>query len=178
MTKNRTLIIVILAFAGMSFGTAGRLAKSKPPQSDSPDIDSMIQSLRADVRADKVAIITQTMQFTDQQSAIFWPIYRNYENDLSKLNDDKVSLIKSYAQKYDTITDADAKSMADQFFSIESRHVDLQKKYYAEFNAQLPATVVTKFFQLEHRLDLIIDLKLASELPALFLKPAASSPGR
>ncbi len=59
----------------------------------------MIQSLRAD----KVAIITQTMQFTDQQSAIFWPIYRNYENDLSKLNDDKVSLIKSYAQKYQTL---------------------------------------------------------------------------
>jgi hypothetical protein len=178
MTKNRTLIVTILVLAGMSLGTAGRLAKAKPRQSDSPDIDSMIQSLRADVRADKVAIITQTMQFTDQQSAIFWPIYRNYENDLSKLNDDKVSLIKSYAQKYDTITDADAKSMADQFFSIESRHVDLQKTYYAEFNKQLPATVVTKFFQLEHRLDLIIDLKLASELPALFLKPAASSTGR
>ncbi len=68
--------------------------------------------------------------------------------------------------------------MADQFFSIESRHVDLQKTYYAEFNKQLPATVVTKFFQLEHRLDLIIDLKLASELPALFLKPAGSTAGR
>jgi hypothetical protein len=178
MTTNKTVMIAILALVGMSFGTAGRFAKATPRQSNSPDLDSMIQSLRADVRADKVAIITQTMQFTDQQSAIFWPIYRSYENDLSKLNDDKVSLIKSYAQKYDTITDADAKSMTDQFFSIESRHVALQQKYYAEFNKQLPATVVTKFFQLEHRLDLVIELKLASELPALFLKPVASSAGR
>jgi len=144
-------------------------------QADSPDLDSMIQSLRADARADKVAIITQAMQFSDKDSAAFWPIYRRYESDLAKINDQKVDLIKSYAQKYDTLTDSDAKTMADQAFSIQSQTIDLRKKYYKEFNKQLPATVVTKFFQLEHRLDLIVDLKLAANLPSLLAKPVSGS---
>jgi hypothetical protein len=29
---------------------------------------------------------------------------------------------------------------------------------------------VAKFLQLEHRLDLLVDLKIASELPALLIK--------
>jgi len=144
-------------------------------QVDSPDLDSMIQSLRADARADKVAIITQAMQFSDKDSAAFWPIYRRYESDLAKINDQKVDLIKSYAQKYDTLTDSDAKTMADQAFSIQSQTIDLRKKYYKEFNKQLPATVVTKFFQLEHRLDLIVDLKLAANLPSLLAKHVSGS---
>ena len=127
------------------------------------------------MRADKVAIITQAMQFNDKDSAAFWPIYRRYESDLSKLNDDRVQIIKTYAEKFDNITDADAKDLAEKSFAFESKRTDLKKKYFKEFNKQLPATTVAKFFQLEHRLDLLIDLKLAAGLPPLLEKTASST---
>jgi hypothetical protein len=133
-----------------------------------PDLDSQIESLRADARADKVAIITQAMKFSPEESTAFWPIYKKYEADLSTLNNDRVQLIKQYADKYNSLNDADAKTMANQAFDYESRRTDLKKRYFAEFNRQLPATTVAKFFQLENRLDLVVDLALASELPPLF----------
>jgi hypothetical protein len=145
-------------------------------QSD-PDIDSEIQSVRADMRADKVAIITDAMKFTPQESTAFWPIYKKYEFDLSKLNDGRVALIKTYADKYTSMTDADAKAMAEKSFDLESSRVDLKKKYFKEFNKQISATTVARFFQLEHRLDLLVDLKLASELPPILAKPAAAGSG-
>jgi len=39
----------------------------------------------------------------------------------------------------------------------------------------LPGLTVAKFFQLEYRLDLLVDLRIASELPALLARPSATS---
>jgi hypothetical protein len=145
-------------------------------QSNEPNLDSYIESLRADLRADKVAIITEAMQFNDQESKAFWPVYRKYEADVTKVNDQRVTLIKSYADKFTTMTDADAKAMIDQSIDFESRRIDVKKKYAKEFEkAGLPSLTVAKFLQLEHRLDLLIDLKIASDLPSLLNKPAGQS---
>jgi hypothetical protein len=51
-------------------------------QGNEPSLDSYIESLRADLRADKVAIITEAMQLNDQDRKVFWPVYRKYEADL------------------------------------------------------------------------------------------------
>jgi hypothetical protein len=145
-------------------------------QSNTPSVDSYIESLRADTRADKVAIITEVMQLNDQDSKIFWPVYRKYEAELMKVNDQRVALIKSYADKFTTMTDADAKAMIDQSLDFESRRTDVKKKYAKEFQkAGLSSLTVAKFIQLEHRLDLVIDVEIASELPSLLIKPAGKA---
>jgi uncharacterized membrane protein len=145
-------------------------------QNNEPSLDSYIESLRADLRADKVAIITEAMQFNDQDGKAFWPVYRKYEADVVKVNDQRVALIKSYADKFTTMTDVDAKGMIDQSLDFESRRTDVKKKYAKEFQkAGLSSSTVAKFLQLEHRLDLLVDLKIASDLPSLLIKPAGQS---
>ncbi len=141
-------------------------------QNKGESVDSYIETIRADARADKVAIITDAMQFTEQDGKTFWPVYRKYEADLMKVNDDRVSAIKTYAQKFDTLTDADAKALIEQTLNFDVRRAELRKKYAKEFQkAGLPSLTVAKFLQLEHRLDLVADLKIASELPSLLMKP-------
>jgi hypothetical protein len=145
-------------------------------QSNEPSLDSYIESLRADLRADKVAIITEAMRFNDQDSKAFWPVYRKYEAEVTKVNDQRVALIKSYADKFTTMTDADAKTMIEQGLDFESRRTDVKKKYAKEFQkAGLSSLTVAKFLQLEHRLDLLVDMKIASELPSLLIKPTGPS---
>lgn len=116
------------------------------------------------------------MQFNDQESKAFWPVYRKYEADVAKINDQRVALIKSYGDKFATMTDADAKAMIDQSIDFESRRIGLKKKYAKEFQkAGLSSLTVAKFLQLEHRLDLLVDMKIASELPSLLIKPTGQS---
>ena len=173
MRPSLTLVRSIALLSAMWTASAACFAQEETSQSG--DINTAVESLRADWRADKVAIITEAMKFSETEASAFWPIYKRYEYDLSKLNDERVQLIKTYADKFSTITDADAKDLAEKSFTFESRRTDLKKKYFKEFNKQLPATTVAKFFQLEHRLDLLIDLKIASELPALLIKPTPSA---
>jgi uncharacterized membrane protein len=145
-------------------------------QSNEPSLDSYIESLRADLRADKVAIITEAMRFNDQDGKVFWPVYRKYEAELTKVNDQRVALIKSYADKFTTMTEADAKGMIDQSLAFESGRTELKKKYAKELQkAGLSSLTVAKFMQLEHRLDLLVDLKIASELPSLLIRPTSQS---
>jgi hypothetical protein len=159
-----------ILFAALLF-SLGTLSNVSTAQSSEAKLDSYIESLRADARADKVAIITAAMQFNDQDSKIFWPVYRKYEADVMKLNDQRLALIKSYGDKFVSMTDADAKVIIDQSLDFESRRTDVKKKYTKEFEkAGLSSLTVAKFLQLEHRLDLLVDLKIASELPALLIK--------
>jgi hypothetical protein len=166
--KLRLAPIALLLLAPLTY-PIGAVA-----QTQDSGADSYIESVRADLHADKVAIITRAMNFNDKDSAAFWPIYKKYSYDLSKLDDQRVQLIKEYAQEFNTLTDAQAKDMADRTFKYQSARVDLRKKYFKEFSKVLPTVTVVKFYQLENRLDLLVNLQLASDLPPLLARADAA----
>jgi hypothetical protein len=130
-------------------------------------IESYIQLMRADVKAKKVAIITELMEFTEEESAAFWPVYREYEFELSKLGDTRVALIKEYAEHYDILGNEKAKELAKKFFDLEERRTSLKRKYFRKMEKRLLARMVTKFFQIENRINLLIDVQLAAQLPLI-----------
>jgi len=85
-----------------------------------------------------------------------------------------VALIKTYANKFDTMTDADAKSIIDQSLNFEAARTNTKRDYVKEFeNAGLSPLTVAKFMQLERRMDLVIDVEIAAALPPLLMAPAA-----
>ena len=159
MMKNSALLVV--TFAMLAFCPLGRAQDQKPP------IDSTIAVVRANMKADRTAIITTGMNFDDKDSAAFWPIYRQYEYERSRLDDRRAAVIKEYTQKYPRLTDAEAKAMAEQMLECDSRLAGLKKKYYKKFNKVLPALTVTKFFQLDRRVDLMMDMQVEASLPPL-----------
>ena len=130
-----------------------------------PLTDADIQLLRSDVQADKNQIIAHTMQFTDSESTLFWPVYRDYSRHQQAIGDERVQLIKDYAQHYDTIDDAKAKNMTQTFLNIEAKVVNLRQQYWPRFEKALGARRAAKFFQVDNRLSLLVNLQLASEIP-------------
>ncbi len=137
-------------------------------QNQQPSLASVIEVFRAEMQADRTTIITQAMNFSDKDAAAFWPIYRKYEYQRSLLDDRRAAVIKDYAQKYSALSDGDAKAMAERMFDCESRLAELKKTYFKKFNTVLPALTVTKFFQLDHRIDLLVEMKVEASLPPLF----------
>jgi Spy/CpxP family protein refolding chaperone len=159
MMKNCALLVA--TFAMVAFCPLGRA------QDQEPNIDSTIAMARANMRADRIALITTGMNFNDKEGAAFWPLYQQYEYERSRVDDRRAAVIKQYTQKYPNLTDAEAKSMAEEMFDCESRLAELKKKYYKKFNKVLPALTVAKFFQLERRVDLLMDMNVEYSLPPL-----------
>jgi len=132
-----------------------------------PLTDADIQLLRSDIQADKNEIITRVMQFTDPESTAFWPIYRDYAREQQKVGDERVQLIKDYAQRYDTMDDASARNMVQRLFNVEAKLGNLRQEYWPKFDKAIGAKRAAKFFQVDSRLSLLVNLQLVSEIPMI-----------
>ena len=168
---SRNWLIAMIAFAALAFSPFCH-AQSDDSTLDAdasqlPSINSAIEVARANSRAERANIISGAMNFSDKDAAAFWPIYRQYEYERAALDDGRVAVIKEYTEKNANLTDAEAQSMAQRMFAYDSRLVALKKKYFKKFSKALPAFMVTKFFQVDRRVDLLQDMNIESTLPPL-----------
>jgi hypothetical protein len=151
----------------MLAGTATGAAAQSPAESKDKtlNLSAYAELLRSDVRAQKVAIITEVMGFTEAEAAAFWPIYREYDLDISKLGDERLAMIREYAAKFSSLTDAVAANLAATAMDLEARRTAAMARCYEKVRAALSARTALRFLQVEHQLQLLIDLQIASSLP-------------
>jgi hypothetical protein len=160
--------IVVWALA---VGAAPRLASAQGAKRITPDdtrevnLDAYAELLRSDLRFQKIAIITEVMQFTDDEDTKFWPVYREYETELAKLNDLRLALIEDYAANYETITDSVADRLALGALDLEGRRHALKSKYYSRFKSVLSPKTAARILQVEKQILLLHDLQIAASLP-------------
>lgn len=126
-----------------------------------------IALLRKDVSAQKARLLGEVMQFDAEGAAKFWPIYHEYDVELSKLNDMRVANIKEYAANYTSMTDDKADELIKNAMTFQKQRDDLLLKYYERVKQELGGITAARFLQVEHQLLLIIDLKIASALPVV-----------
>ena len=129
------------------------------------NLQAYVELLRSDVRTQKVAVLAQLLEMNDSQDAIFWPIYREYEFELAKLNDERVKLIETYAGAYPDVSDAVADKLMLQALDLEGRRTALKAKYYTRVKSALSPKLAAQFLQIEHQLLSILDLQIAAALP-------------
>lgn len=132
-----------------------------------PLTDTDIQLLRSDVQADKNQIIADTMQFTDAESTAFWPVYRDYAHDQQVLGDERLQVIKDYAKNYDTLDDTKARDLVQRMINVEDKTLNLREDYWPKFMNALGAKRAAKFYQVDNRLTLLINLQLTSAIPLI-----------
>lgn len=128
-------------------------------------IDSDIEVLRANIRADKVEVVSKEMRLSDREAKAFWPIYNQYETELRQLNDRRVELLKEYADKYDKLTNAEVQSLAHRTFALQKERIDLREQYFHKFSQALSPQAAARFVQVEDRIDELLNLQIAASVP-------------
>ena len=121
--------------------------------------------LRSDIRTQKVAILTEVVGFTEEEDKAFWPIYREYDAEMSKIGDQRVSNIEDYASHFSGLTDEAADRIARQALDLEAQRQAVKTKYYDRFAKALSPRTALRVMQVEQQLLLLIDLQIASSLP-------------
>ena len=148
--------------------------KTPPPAVDAPQIhpdsaklNTLVELARRDVQLEKAVLISKSLPLTEAEAAEFWPIHRQYEQDLAALMDRKLTLIRGYFSNQGNMTDAQAKTLAQETLDLESKRTDLKRSYFRKFQAAVPAAKAARFFQIENQLNMLIELQIASELPLI-----------
>ena len=145
--------------------TTTQAAQAGSTDAQEKNIQEYIALLRADVRQQKSQIMATVMQLDADDAARFWPIYKQYDAELGKLNDLRVANIQEYARNYEHMTDAKADDLIQKSLSYRNERSALLARYYGRFKASLGAVQAARFVQVEDQLLMLIDLQIESALP-------------
>jgi Spy/CpxP family protein refolding chaperone len=141
------------------------MAQPAPAPQDQSVSEQDIQMLRKNLRSQRKQVIAANMKLTDAEAEKFWPLYDQYVSDLVKSNNTKYELIKQYVQSQGNLTDAQADRAVKQWIGVDQSVSELRLKYVPAFRKVLSAKNTALFYQLDRRVQLMIDLQLASALP-------------
>ena len=132
--------------------------------------DDYIELVRDVLKTEKKAIVAEGMDLTDSEITPFWELYNEYNNKLSQTQNKRVALIKEYAANYETISDEKADEIMQAYIKYQQELLKLKKFYYGRFKKILPKGKAARYFQLENKIQTLVDAELALGIPLVEVK--------
>jgi hypothetical protein len=162
MTESRPQLATLALAAGLLFLFAGSA-------SSDDNLRNYLELVRSDMSSAKVAAMNNVMQLSDAEAEAFWPIYREYELELSRITDDRFALTKRFIASTEggEFSGKEADEIALGFFDLLERRTKLWKKYHGRIKKALSPTRAGQFVQIENQIALFVDLNIAAEMPII-----------
>jgi len=164
MQKKKIVVTLVIA-AAMALASVPMYAQATQSTPPNTVTDKDIEMLREDIRAQRKEITAQNMNLTADEATKFWPIFDQYRKEAIKPNDDRWALIKEYAASYDTMTDAQAQDFIKRSNAVDEQLLALRMKYVPMFEKVISAKKTARWYQIDRRIDLLINLQLGSVIP-------------
>jgi len=170
---SRKMLIAAMMFgmcgtgAGTLFAQAGPGTQSAPAgaQGNTQMSDQDIERVRKDLRAQKKQMVAANLTLTTDQATKFWPVYDQYIAEQTKIHDQKYAVIKEFGTSWGSIDDAKAMDLTHRALAVDQQVTQLRIKYVPIFSKVLPGKQVATFFQIDRRLQMVVDLQLMAQLP-------------
>ena len=162
MKRNNRLTFVLAFVAAITvFFVSPAVAQEEPA-------DNM-QILLEKAKADKKFIVAANMDLTESEAKGFWPLYEEYQRDLTAINVRIAKLIESYAADYkaNTLTDDKAKELTAELVAIGQAEGELPASFVPELSKVLPPIKVARYLQIENKIRAAIRYELAATIPVV-----------
>ena len=157
----------MLAQAAQPAQQAGPAAASQQPTTVN---DKDIELLRQDLRDQRKQIVALNLPLTAEEATKFWPVFDQYRKEAIKPNDERWAVIKEYATNYDTMTDAQAESLMKRANTVDEQLLALRMRYVPIFEKVISPKKTALLYQIDRRVDLLINLQLSSMIPMVNAK--------
>jgi len=126
-----------------------------------------IEAARTLAQTERKVLIMSQMVMTADEAAAFWPLYDEYTAARKEAGNLRVKVITDYAASFESMDGATARRLLDEALEYETKMLKLKKKYVKKFRKILPDVKVTRYFQLENKLDALVDFDMAGQIPLM-----------
>ena len=124
-----------------------------------------IELVRSVVQTGRKAVVVKNMKLSDAESEAFWPVYNEFETSMRVVNDRRVKVLTELARDFETLTDEQAVDLLEQFFKFQQERVKVRKSFLKKFKKVLSGKQVTRFYQIDSKIDTMIDFDIARTVP-------------
>jgi hypothetical protein len=160
MLRSSTVLLAVLL-------GASAVVSAQSQQPSAAEVQKAIEQLRSDARKEINALISDNMRFSADEAAKFWPLYKEYETGRKALTDERLALIKDYADSYSTMSDDKAIELMNRALALEEKALAAKRAFLQKLEAALPGKTVARFNQVHNRIDMMVDLMLANQVPLM-----------
>jgi len=144
---------IVLALAAVASSIQGQDTAARGP----------VELTRGAIQQKRQEIVTLAMTLTAGEEKGFWPLYREWRSVNSGLGDRRLDLITK-VENSSGMGDAEVKALVDVALKLETDTLAQKKKYVQRFRKILPEKKVARFFQLESKLDAVVNYDLAGRV--------------
>ena len=129
--------ITIGACRVLAFLACAPSAHAQAAAADTRDrnLRAYAELLRSDLRAQKVAVITEVMEFTEAEDTAFWPVYREYETELAQDQRRPHGAHQGLRHGIRHADRRDGRRSRGRALGLKARRDALMERYYARFKA-------------------------------------------
>ena len=117
------------------------------------------------IRSERKSLAMESLDITATQMQAVEPIYDAYLAEHDELEERRLHVVGEFVAKYKALSDAEAEILLEEMGLTYQLRFDLYRKYTKKFAKVLPARLVLRLWQVENKLDTIIDLQYAKEVP-------------
>jgi len=117
--------------------------------------------------SEKRALVKETMQLTEKESAVFWPLYAEYEKNRTYIFNRYSALLKEYMQERENLSDSKAEEMMSELRAIQTEDLESRRAYFNKVSQKLPYKRVFQYFIFEERIEAGLHAFIAEELPEI-----------
>jgi hypothetical protein len=167
ITLTLTALAASFAWTSVALAQTNTAPQAAEPALDAGNLRAFVELARSDLKTQKALIISENLPMTGEEAAEFWPLQRDYQHELTRLNDEKLAIIRDYAVNFQTMTDEKAAELTKRSFDLEEKKTDLKRQYFKKMAKVMPARKVARFFQLDNQINLAVDLQVAASLPLI-----------
>lgn len=155
MNRNSASRFLLAAIAAMLFSSAVHAQQER----------DVIELIKSQLATQRQALVAENLNLTAEQSEVFWPLYREFQSKRGPLIDRRIELLREFRDNFDGLSDEQAAGLIDGWLALEDDIVKLRKQYVKKFRKILPEKTTLRYFQVENKLDTIIDYDLSQVTP-------------
>ncbi len=127
----------------------------------------IMEALQKDVATLHQDIMQQTIVLEPGEAAPFWAIYDEYLGEIRSMAAERTELLADFADAFHGMTDEQAMQMGHRALEFDQRRHDVTSEYFDRIGDEVGGRVAGQFLQVESRIQMLKDLRLAIEVPII-----------
>ena len=141
-----------------------------PAISHSAHNDPEALAILEELEANRRLVVAENMALAAEMPA-FWELYDAYRVEIADLEAQGFSLLAEFRDHFENLSDARANDLLLSYFELEQKILAVRKAYVSKFNAVISPKRTLRFYQVENKLDSIIQADISAVTPLISEEP-------
>ena len=103
------------------------------------------------LNAYKIAFFTRSLNLTSQEAEKFWPVYNEFQNKKTDIQQERAQLNRKINQTGMTMSDTERSEAADNLVNMEVKEANLSLEYHKKFKEILSPAKLLRLYQAENQ---------------------------